>query len=68
LTARERDVLRRVGFGESNAEVGASLHQSPATARTYVSRLLVELGARDRSHLVVLAYESGLVEPGRSEA
>jgi len=67
LTARERDVLRRVGFGESNAEVGASLHLSPATARTYVSRLLAKLGARDRSHLVVLAYESGLVAPGRPD-
>jgi DNA-binding NarL/FixJ family response regulator len=65
LTERERDVLRRVGLGESNEEVGASLHLSPATARTYVSRLLAKLGARDRTHLVVLAYESGLVVPGR---
>jgi DNA-binding NarL/FixJ family response regulator len=58
-------VLHRVGLGESNAEVGASLHLSPATARTYVSRLLAKLGARDRAHLVVIAYESGLVRPGR---
>ncbi len=64
LTERERDVLRRVGLGESNDEIGASLHISPATARTYVSRLLGKLGARDRSQLVVLAYESGLVRPG----
>ncbi|MCO1660212.1 response regulator [Pseudonocardia humida] len=67
LTGRERDVLRRVGLGESNAEVGASLHLSPATARTYVSRLLTKLGARDRSRLVVIAYESGLVAPGRDD-
>ncbi|MGO1464537.1 MAG: DNA-binding response regulator, partial [Candidatus Corynebacterium faecigallinarum] len=39
-------------------------HISPATARTYVSRLLSKLHARDRSRLVVLAYESGLVTPG----
>ncbi|MGY5764751.1 response regulator [Brachybacterium sp. DNPG3] len=64
LTAREREVLRRVGLGESNDEIGASLHISPATARTHVSRLLGKLGARDRSRLVVLAYESGLVRPG----
>ena len=64
LTDRERDVLARVGLGESNQEVGASLQISPATARTYVSRLLGKLGARDRAQLVVLSYESGLVVPG----
>lgn len=64
LTERERQVLERVGRGESNDEIGASLFISPATARTYVSRLLAKLQARDRSRLVVLAYESGLVAPG----
>ena len=66
LTERERDVLSRIGLGESNAEVGASLHISPATARTYVSRLLSKLAARDRSELVILSYESGLLTPGQS--
>lgn len=64
LTERERDVLAEVGAGRSNAEVGAALHLSPDTARTYVSRLLAKLGARDRSQLVVIAYETGLVRPG----
>lgn len=64
LTDREREVLSRIGLGESNAEIGVSLHISPATARTYVSRLLSKLYARDRSQLVVLAYESGLITPG----
>ena len=64
LTGREREVLERVGHGETNAEIGAHLHISPATARTYVSRLLSKLHARDRSQLVVLAYESGLVTLG----
>lgn len=64
LTQREREVLARVGLGESNDEVGANLFISPATARTYVSRLLSKLDAHDRSQLVVLAYESGLVTPG----
>lgn len=64
LTGREREVLALVGAGLSNAEVGAALRLSPETARTYVSRLLGKLGARDRSQLVVIAYESGLVRPG----
>lgn len=67
LTDREREVLGRVGLGESNDEIGASLHISPATARTYVSRLLAKLSARDRSQLVILAYESGLVTPGGTD-
>ena len=64
LTQREREVLARIGRGESNEEIGVSLHISPATARTYVSRLLAKLRARDRSQLVVLSYESGLITPG----
>jgi DNA-binding NarL/FixJ family response regulator len=64
LTDRERQVLGRVGIGETNDEIGRRLHLSGATARTYVSRLLAKLSARDRSALVVLAYESGLVRPG----
>lgn len=64
LTEREREVLERVAKGESNAEVGRSLHISPATARTYVSRLLAKLHVRDRAQLVILGYESGLIRPG----
>lgn len=64
LTGREVEVLARVALGESNDEIGASLFLSPATARTYVSRLLGKLNARDRSQLVVIGYESGLVSPG----
>ncbi|MFC7245049.1 response regulator [Catellatospora aurea] len=64
LTERERDVLAQVGTGRSNAEIGAALHLSPDTARTYVSRLLAKLDARDRAQLVVIAYETGLVRPG----
>ncbi|GEA88557.1 response regulator [Cellulomonas cellasea] len=68
LTEREREVLREVGRGRSNSEIAATLHLSPATARTYVSRLLTKLDARDRSQLVVLAYETGLVSPGAPSA
>ena len=65
LTEREREVLAGVGRGLSNDEIAAEIHISPATARTYVSRMLTKLGARDRAQLVVIAYESGLVTPGR---
>ncbi|WP_156759375.1 response regulator [Microbacterium karelineae] len=64
LTDREREVLERVGRGLTNDEIAADLFLSPATARTYVSRLLAKLGARDRAALIVLAYETGLVRPG----
>ncbi len=68
LSEREREVLRHIGLGESNDEIAASLVISAATARTYVSRLLAKLAARDRSQLVILAYESGLVKPGQRQA
>ena len=61
LTDREREVLALVAAGMSNDEIAAHLVISPATSRTHVSRILTKLGARDRSQLVVLAYESGLV-------
>ena len=66
LTEREQEVLRHIGLGESNDEIAESLVISPATARTYVSRLLAKLEARDRSQLVIIAYESGLVTPGKT--
>jgi DNA-binding NarL/FixJ family response regulator len=61
LTQRECEVLALVGQGLSNAEIGAQLFLSPATARTHVSHAMAKLGARDRAQLVVIAYQTGLV-------
>ena len=66
LTDREREVLALVGLGLTNTEIGGRLFMSPLTAKTHVSRILSKLAARDRVHLVVIAYETGLVQPGWS--
>jgi DNA-binding NarL/FixJ family response regulator len=68
LTPRELDVLRLVARGMSNAEIGEALFLSPATAKTHVARILSKLDLRDRIQAVVLAYETGLVQPGDREA
>jgi DNA-binding NarL/FixJ family response regulator len=61
LTDREREVLVLVAQGLSNSEITDRLHVSLPTVRTHVSRILSKLGARNRTQLVVMAYESGLV-------
>ncbi|MHA7132930.1 response regulator [Oerskovia turbata] len=61
LTEREREVFLLVAQGLTNQEIAAELVISAHTAKTHVNRIMTKVGARDRAHLVILAYESGLV-------
>jgi DNA-binding NarL/FixJ family response regulator len=62
LTEREREVMISIAQGHSNAEIAELLHMSVATVKTHVSRVLSKLDARDRTQLVVMAYQTGLVQ------
>ncbi|MER5708774.1 response regulator transcription factor [Streptomyces sp. NPDC042898] len=64
LTAREEEVLRLMATGLSNPEIAESLTVSLETVKTHVGNVLTKLGAQNRTHAVVIAYESGLVVPG----
>jgi DNA-binding NarL/FixJ family response regulator len=66
LTAREREVMGLVAMGLTNREIAERLFVSPATAKTHVSRAMLKLHAHDRAQLVVLAYQTRLVEPRRT--
>jgi DNA-binding NarL/FixJ family response regulator len=66
LTAREKEVVLLVAKGLSNSEIGEQLFLSEATVKTHLTSILRKLRLRDRTQLVVLAYERGLVTPGSS--
>ncbi|MFD9824594.1 response regulator [Streptomyces violascens] len=67
LTGREEEVLRSMATGLSNPEIARSLTVSLETVKTHVGNVLTKLGAQNRTHAVVIAYESGLVVPGFAE-
>jgi DNA-binding NarL/FixJ family response regulator len=63
LTDRERHITALAALGMSNHEIAADLHISHATVKTHVNRAMTKLAARDRAHLVAIAYRSGLISP-----
>jgi DNA-binding NarL/FixJ family response regulator len=64
LTEREREILRLLASGLSNAELATTLHLGETTVKTHVSAVFRKLGVRDRVQAVIAAYDAGLVEPG----
>lgn len=61
LTERERDVLRLIVVGRNNSEIASELYVSEATVKTHINHIFAKMGARDRTHAVVLAHQLGLV-------
>jgi DNA-binding NarL/FixJ family response regulator len=64
LTDREREVLTGLARGRSNGEIARRLGVGPGTVKTHVARILAKLQLRDRVHVVIFAYETGIVRPG----
>jgi DNA-binding NarL/FixJ family response regulator len=68
LSEREREVVRLIAAGLSNAEIASGLYLSEATIKSHITRILARLGLRDRVQIAVYAYEHGIVRPGHGTA
>jgi DNA-binding NarL/FixJ family response regulator len=66
LSERELEVLRLVAGGSSNLEIAAALHVSERTVKGHIGSIFAKLGTRDRAAAIVLAYEAGVIQPGRA--
>ena len=67
LTDREREVLLLMIRGQPNSAIASTLAISESTIKTHVGRVLQKLQLRDRAHVVVYGYETGLVQPGKTD-
>jgi DNA-binding NarL/FixJ family response regulator len=67
LTDRELEVLREVARGLANREIAARLYIGEGTVKTHVARILTKLSLRDRTQVVVYAYEHGITRPGDND-
>jgi DNA-binding NarL/FixJ family response regulator len=62
LTPRETDVLRLIGAGNANKEIGAQLGLTEETVKSHVRNILAKLDANDRTHAVTIALKRGIIE------
>jgi DNA-binding NarL/FixJ family response regulator len=65
LSGREAEVLRQLAQGHNNQEIARLMHLGVETVKTHISSILAKLNVRDRTQAVIVAYESGFVQPGR---
>ncbi len=65
LSAREREIMRRVALGQDGPEIARDLVVSPATVRTHIGNAIRKLGARSRAHAIAIAMRSGLLDDGQ---
>jgi DNA-binding NarL/FixJ family response regulator len=66
LTEREQEILRLLAKGQSNQEIATSLFVTQETVKSHVASVLMKLGVRDRTQAVIVAYETGFVQPGEA--
>ena len=65
LSAREREIMKRVALGQDGPEIARDLVVSPATVRTHIGNAIRKLGARSRAHAIALSLRSGLLDDGQ---